>query len=177
MNALLRRVHELMGQGHDISEHLGLLRGLAMDNDVSKIVEIGFRDGVSATALASSGKSLTCYDIEPCVKGVAKLRAIAPNFWFVRDDSLKVTIPKCELLHIDSLHTYTHLLAELRAHADRSSKWIALHDTATFANKGKDGSTPGLLDAVALFLKENLATWTIHLHLSNNNGLTLLRRK
>lgn len=176
MNALLRRVHELMAAGLDISEHLGLLRGLAMDPDVKSIVEIGFRTGVSSTALASAGKPLTSYDIEPCSKGVSKLRALATNFSFVQGDSLKITIPKCELLHIDSLHTYSHLIAELRRHASRSSKWIALHDTTAFAHVGKDGSKPGLMDAISNFLGTDGSVWTIHLHLPNNNGLTLLRR-
>lgn len=177
MNALLRRVHELMAAGLDISEHLGLLRGLAMDPEVKSIVEIGFRTGVSASALASAGKPLTCYDIEPCAKGVAKLRALAKNFSLIQGDSLAVTIPKCELLHIDSLHTYKQLIAELRSHAKRSSKWIALHDTTTFASKGKDGTMPGLADAISNFLGTDGTEWTLHLNLTNNNGLTLLRRK
>lgn len=174
---LLGRFRRLCGESHDISEHLGLLRGLAMDPEVGLIVEIGFRTGVSATALATAGKALHCYDIEPCTKAVQKLRALAPTFRFTCADSLKVEIPECELLHIDSLHTYKHLRAELSRHARFCHKWIALHDTATFANKGKDGSKPGLMTAVREFLEQEGREWTALLHLTNNNGMTILQRR
>lgn len=174
--ALMERFRRLCGEKHDISEHLGILRGLACDPDVRTIVEIGFRTGISATALASAGKVLVCYDIEPCTAAVRKLRAIAPKFRFEQMDSLKARIPACDLLHIDSLHTYKHLRQELSIHGDDSRKWIALHDTDTFAYKGKDGTTPGLMAAVGEFLDARRQTWKLHLQLTNNNGLTLLRR-
>lgn len=170
-------LNDLMGSALDISEHLGLLRGLAMDPEVRQIVEIGFRDGVSATALASAGKPLTCYDVEKCTKGVQKLRRLAENFSFVHGNSLEVKIPKCELLHIDSLHTYDHLREELRALAPSCSKWIALHDTQTFGRVSKGGTQAGLMDAIENFLVAEGSAWSIHLHLRNNNGMTLLRKK
>lgn len=174
---LMARFQRLSGETHDISEHLGLLRGLACDPEVHLIVEIGFRTGVSATALASADKPLHCYDIEPCSVARGKLAALAPKFRFHHEDSLKASIPECELLHIDSLHTYQHLREELRRHARSCRKWIALHDTATFANKGKDGSRPGLMTAVREFLEEEGREWMALLHLTNNNGLTVLQRR
>ena len=170
------RFRRLCGEAHDISEHLGLLRGLAMDPSVQTIVEIGFRTGVSATALATAGKPLHCYDIEPCTSGVNKLKKLAPNFNFTRGDSHRFTIPKCDLLHIDSLHTYRHLRQELRLHHAACSKWLVLHDTATFGLKGKDGSQAGLLAAIREFLADEGKAWSAHLRLLNNNGLTLLQR-
>ena len=175
--ALQQRFRRLCGENHDISEHLGLLRGLACDPEVGMIVEIGFRTGVSATALATAGKPLHCYDIEPCTDGVRKLKLLAPKFLFLQGDSLKVDIPECELLHIDSLHTYKHLSAELSRHAFRCRKWLVLHDTKTFGVKGKDGSEPGLLMALTEFIKRTGAEWSIILHLTNNNGLTILQRR
>lgn len=172
---IMERFRRLSGEQHDISEHLGLLRGLACNPSVRSIVEIGFRTGVSATALASAGKPLLAIDIEPCTQDVRKLRALARGFTFQQGDSLKVEIPKCDLLHIDSLHTYKQLLAELERHAGRVGQWIVMHDTETFGNKGKDGSTPGLLAAITEFLEWH-PEWKLHLHLTNNNGLTLLRR-
>jgi hypothetical protein len=173
----MARFQRLCGEEHDISEHLGLLRGLACDPEVGMIVEIGFRTGVSATALATADKPLHCYDIEPCAVARGKLAALAPRFRFHQGDSLKVEIPVCELLHIDSLHTYKHLREELRIHARFCRKWIALHDTETFGKIGKDGTKPGLVAAIDQFLSENEGEWTRHLHLTNNNGMTLLRRR
>jgi hypothetical protein len=173
---LMERFRRLCGEEHDISEHLGLLRGLAMDDGVHTIVEIGFRTGVSATALATANKPLTCYDIESCKEGVRKLSALAPKFRFWQRNSLEITIEPCEMLHIDSLHTYKHLSAELHRHAPACRKWIALHDTMTFGETGKDGSKPGLRVAINEFIEEAHERWAIHLHLNNNNGMTVLRR-
>lgn len=175
MKSLRQRFQALCGAGLDISEHLGLLHGLTTDPDVKTILEIGFRDGVSATALALAGKPLVCMDIEPCLVGRNKLLAIAGNFGFVQGNSLTAPAAPCDLLHIDSLHTHDQLIAELRRYAPNCSKWIALHDTETFGNHGKDGSTPGLSAAIDMFLKES-PEWRIHLHLRNNNGLSLLKR-
>jgi hypothetical protein len=175
--ALMERFRRLCGESHDISEHLGLLRGLACDPEVGLIVEIGFRTGVSATALATADKPLHCYDIDSCEVGVRKLKLLAPKFRFHQGDSLKVEIPDCDLLHIDSLHTYTHLRAELSRHARFCRKWIVLHDTTTFASKGKDGTKPGLMTALREFLEQEGREWTALLHLTNNNGLTLLQRR
>lgn len=177
MSKAFERFRKLCGEGHDIVEHLGLLRGLAMDHDVKNIVEIGFRKGVSATALCTADKTVTSYDIERCQPHASELEKIAPKFLFVRGDSLKINLQPCELLHIDSLHTHDHLLAELRRHSPACLKWIALHDTETFGKVGKDKKSPGLMDAMMLFLKENVEQWDVQLHLRNCNGMTLLRRK
>lgn len=178
MSMLALELRRLMGSGLDISEHLGLLRGLAMAPDVQTVVEIGFRTGVSATALASAGKALHCIDVLPCLAEVGRLKKLGANFTFKCADSHKVEIPKCDLLHIDSLHTYAHLREELRLHAPRVTKWIALHDTTTFCDVGKDGTKPGLFAAIAEFLtqSEEGVKWRILLNLTNNNGLTVLQR-
>jgi len=177
MRNLYMRFLKMMSGQHDISEHLGLLKGLASDPEVRRVVEIGFRTGVSATALLAAGNLVTCYDIESCTASVKKLRAIASNFQFIKADSLKVTIPLCELLHIDGEHTYRQLSQELRRHSPRVSKWIAMHDTETFALKGKDDSTPGLHAAIHEFLRtEEGLKWKILLSLRNNNGMTVIER-
>lgn len=177
MSPLEQRFWKLCGEGHDISEHLGLLHGLASDHRVKSIIEIGFREGVSATALAWSGKPVFSMDINPCKPAVSRLMAIAPNFSFMQRDSLKMSATSCDLLHIDSLHTHQQLLAELRRHGPLCSLWIACHDTHTFGMKGKDGSKPGLLAAIDQFVEEENGRWEVALSLNNNNGMTLLRRR
>lgn len=167
----------LMGAGLDISEHLGLLRGLACDPHVKTIVEFGFRTGVSATALCTTGKPVTSYDIDRCALDVIKLSKMAPNFKFVQGSSLEVTIPECGLLFIDSLHTYKQLRQELSRHHSKAAKFIVMHDTEVFGHKGKDGSKPGLQEAIHDFLKGDGDGWIWDLHLINNNGLTVLRRR
>ena len=67
-----------------------------------------------------------------------------------------------------------HLMQELARHADSSRKFIALHDTATFGDKGKDG-TMGLKWGIGQFLKTN-KHWWVKLNLPHNNGLTVMER-
>lgn len=176
MTPLTEEFHRLMGQRLDISEHLGLLRGLASDPDVNTIVEIGFRTGVSATALATAGKPVTSYDIADCSQSAARLREIAPNFSFKREDSLSAMLPECDLLHIDSLHTYDQLKAELCCHHSQVTKWIALHDTTTFGKVSQDRTKPGLTQAIKEFLRREGIDWRVLLTLTNNNGFTVLQR-
>lgn len=176
MSALRERFLRLSGEPSDINEHLGLLRGLACDLRVRSIYEIGFRTGVSATALATAGKPLTCIDKDPCVQSIKKLRALTKLVHFVHGDSLTVPIMPHDLLHIDGMHTYKQVLAELRRYAPRCSTWIALHDTETFGEVGKDGTAPGLRAAISEFLAEN-QEWKLHLHLIHCNGMTVLSRR
>lgn len=176
MTALITELHRLMAQRLDISEHLGLLRGLACDPDVKRICEIGFRRGISATALASSGKPVSSYDVADCAAPAARLCQMSINFEFHRADSLKATLPECDLLHIDSLHTYKQLRAELCRHHQSVTKWIALHDTTTFGKMGQDKTKPGLRQAIDEFLAQEGSEWRILLMLTNNNGFTVLQR-
>lgn len=175
MKELRSRYLLLMSDQLDVSEHMGLLHGLACDPDVHTIVEIGFRKGVSATALALAGKTFYSYDIDDCRPAVAVMKSLAPNFQFMRANSLEVKIPACELLFIDGEHTYRQVLAELRLHSPSVGKWIALHDTETFGTIGRDRNAPGLKAAIDEFLKEN-NEWKLLLHLTHNNGLTVLER-
>lgn len=174
---VMREFRAYSGGSNDICEHLGLLRGLASDPEVKLIVEFGFRKGVSTTALCSTDKPVHSYDIADCRPHSVSLCRAAPKFRFIRADSLQVEIPECELLFIDSLHTYKHLREELRRHAPRCMKWIALHDTQTFGSIGKDGSKPGLMKAILEFLEQEGREWTLLLHLTNNNGMTILQRR
>lgn len=175
MSALQDRFRALMGTDLDINEHLGLLKGLASDDRVNTVIEFGFRTGVSATALCASGKQVISYDVERCHPHVGVLRGMAPEFEFRRLSSLARPIPRCGLLHIDSVHTYMQLKSELMTQSVKVGLWIAIHDTVTFGQKGQDGSLPGLQAAMNDFLKQS-DQWKVRLHLQNNNGFTLLER-
>ena len=168
-----------MAASSDIQEHLGLLRGLAMQCE--QVVELGFRTGVSTSAFLSSGVKVRSYDIEayPCKPFVRKLAAEYPDtFEFKVGDSRKVEIPECEMLFVDTDHTYATTFAELCLHEMMVSQWIVLHDTVSFGRKDrKPGKGDGVLTAVEHFLLEPGRYWQMLLHLPNNNGLTILQRK
>ena len=180
---------EHLNRHSDIREHLGLLHGLAASDYVDQVVELGFRTGVSAAAFLAAGVKLHSVDIIACKSHVQHLAKVYPDtFVFKCADSRECDIPECDLLFIDTDHTYATTLAELERHEDRVSKWIVLHDTVSFGRKDRPpGKGAGVLTAIAHFLTPPHAgisfavmpgdNWRLLLHLPNNNGLTILERR
>lgn len=168
----------------DIQEHLGLLHGLAMEGN-KKVVEFGFRTGISTSAFLAAGAHVTSYDIDKasCRPYVKALAAEYPDtFAFYEGDSREVDIPDCDLLFIDSDHTYATTLIELRRHWMKVRGYIVLHDTTTFGHKDREpGKGPGIYTAIRDWETE-MESETHHppfrrfLTLRNNNGLTVLEK-
>ena len=159
----------------DIQEHLGLLHGLAQH--CGNVVELGFRQGISTSAFLAAGVPVHSYDIDKgCRVWVKKLAAEYPKtFVFKCEDSRKAEIPECDLLFIDTDHTYATTKIELERH-HRKALQIILHDTCTYAWKDRPpGKGKGIMTAVHEFCDEDI--WEVQLHLNNCNGLTILERR
>lgn len=182
--------------GSDINEHLPTLYNLA--TEVKKITEFGTRDGESTTAflaaIINTDKTLICYDLYRSTN--VEIFEQFPNYKFYNSDTLQITIDKTELLFIDTLHTYFQLFNELNLHSQQVSKYIALHDTTTYGVQDEPFYTPahsvkmsdkaytttqrtGLKSAVDDFLNltKDGKNWSIFQEYTNNNGLTILKRK
>lgn len=158
----------------DISEHLGTLRWLA--GECSHVTEFGTHIGHSTTAfLAARPGVLVCYDLtrQPAVDVLARASE-GTFFQFWEADVLKVEIAPTDLLFIDTTHDYEQLEAELRLHAGKARKYIVLHDTTTFGEKGETEGRRGLWPAVEAFLAEG--AFRLKDRWENNNGLTVLER-
>lgn len=170
---------EHLGRSSDIQEHLGLLRGLAMKCNI--VVELGFRTGVSTSAFLSADAHVTSFDIDKrvCRPFVQRLAKDYPNtFTFKEGDSRKVEIPECDLLFIDTDHTEATTLQELCLHEMHVETWIVLHDTESFGHKDRPpGKGNGVMSAIDTFLEMPGDNWMQWLHLPNNNGLTILKRR
>lgn len=169
--------HQHLARHSDIREHLGLLRGLALECEV--VVEFGFRTGVSTSAfLAAERPKVVSYDISPAGREQQELkRHYKDRFEFRLGDSRKVRIPETCLLFVDSDHTEETTYTELSRHHGRVRKWIVLHDVATFGRVDRHpGKGKGVLTAVEAFLEKCCHLWRIQLHIKNNNGLLLLER-
>jgi hypothetical protein len=107
---------------------------------------------------------------------------------FKQISSLEFSFNSVDLLFIDTLHTYTQLSRELRLHDSKVKKYIILHDTALFAEKGQDAKdedgnylcpeweTKGLGHALEEFLENPYTGWVIENHIEQCNGLTILKR-
>lgn len=161
----------------DINEHVDTLYNLALDKHT--VVEMGTRSGVSTIGLLSAQpKKLICIDNAhfPHVKEELLKVKGDTDLEFIDADTLEVEIPECDVLFIDTLHTYEQLTKELARHAGQVKKCIAFHDTVTFGRTGEHGGEKGLMHAVEDFLA-NTKGWEIHSHHTNNNGLLIIWRR
>lgn len=90
-------------------------------------------------------------------------------------DSLKIQIQPTELLILDTYHSYTRLKQELLKHAGNVTRYLMIVNSYAFAVRGEDGASPGIMDAVAEFLKDH-KRWSIVHNETKNNGLLVLQR-
>lgn len=159
----------------DINEHMETLKSYATGLDT--VVEMGVRSVVSTWAfLAGRPKRLISIDKNhpkdftdwfpkeglnslELAESAAKEAGI--DFNFVLGDSLKVDIPECDLLFLDTDHSYKQVKAELDRHAAKVKKYIIFHDTET---------SPEINVAIG-----ELKGWRICERFANNNGLTVIK--
>lgn len=171
-------LHHLLDQaratGLDIHEHIPHLLAMAASSD--QIVELGVNLGTSTLAFLAGGRGkVDSWDIER-THMVEQIERAAEGRWtFHHEDSRSESVPRCDLLFIDSLHTSAQLYSELKAHHHKVSNAIVMHDTQEYGQRGEDGG-PGLRSALIDFLLEHPDQWRIENHFKNNNGLTVLRR-
>lgn len=174
-----------------ISPHLHHLRDLA--NGLDHAVEFGVKRGASSCALLLGAKQVTSYDIAATKEALA-LKAIAGDRWDYRiEDSRLADVPECDLLFIDSLHTFYQVQTELAAHGNKARKFLVFHDVTTFGEVGAVGETGrqswtyaagrgsvpdehrGIRPAIDFFQIAN-PHWRIYSRYVESHGLLVLRR-
>lgn len=128
-------------QDSDISLHLPYLHDSAQGGTV---IELGVRTGNSTTAFLASGAEVWSVDI-------AELQV--PGDWHQNprwhpllgddlDQQVLDALPaQADVVFIDTMHTFDHTLAELRAYVPRARRLVLLHDTQWLPN-GSDAGTP-----------------------------------
>jgi len=111
------------------------------------------------------------------------------DYQFILADTTKLDpVEKTDLLFIDTFHHRDCLRLELERHGNQATKFIILHDTETFGQRGQadtsgifvdfpctDEEGTGLWYAINPWLQLN-PHWKISQHYTNNNGLTILER-
>lgn len=168
----------------DINEHLPVLRKYAEQCD--HVTELGVRYGNSTVAfMAARPKKFIAYDLQYNDKmDYLKLIAEESNLGF----ELKIENPlnledgrseleETDLLFIDTNHHATQLREELRLHSPKAKKYIIMHDTTIFYDRGAgdDHMDDGMKLAIEPFL-ENSKEWVMRERFMNNNGLMVLER-
>ena len=156
----------------DINEHLHMLHALALDCE--HVTEMGVRHGMSTIAFMAAGKKLVSYDLEKDEK-LDQLFKVYPLGDYIEANVLETEIAETDLLFIDTWHHYEQLKQELKLHAGKVRKYIAMHDTHTFGVTGENMPI-GLIPAMLEFLMAN-PEWSVMYHSYKNNGLTVLKKK
>ncbi len=124
---------------HSTACHLPRLRQYATGCDLA--IEFGTRHGASASALLLGARRVISYDLEDSAHLPALARAAGARWTFRQQDTREAPVTPCELLFLDSRHTYAHLAAELARHAKAVTRWLIFHDTMTFGSIGAAGES------------------------------------
>jgi hypothetical protein len=165
----------------DINEHLPILKKLA--DECKHVTEMGTRTGVSTRAFLNSDVTLRAYDLfldQKMIELFVLAAEQGKDVQYIEANVLEVDIEETDMLFIDTWHCYDQLIQELNLHASKVKKYLAFHDTQTYAATseeflGRRGSN-GLLPAIIHYLIANPGTWQFKIHRTNNNGLTVLER-
>lgn len=156
----------------DIYKHVPVLHNLA--KECNSVVELGVRTGVSTRAFLPLDVKLRSYDIEYDAR-VGELfdvaKALGKDMQYIMGDSLQIEIEPTDLMFVDTVHSYEQVSGELKRHASKVRKYIAFHDTFVYGLGSEN-----ILSAVLEFMMEN-PEWVLHHYDTENNGLTVLRRK
>ena len=162
---------QLHGIETDINEHFPTLKKYALLSD--RIVELGVRGIVSTWALlAGHPKEMISVDIVSPTEHGGDIRATTEiakdggtDWRFYKGSSLDIELARCDLLFIDTIHSYEQLSQELKLHSPHTTKYIIMHDT----------NVEEMQRAINEFLLGN-EDWMIKERFLNNNGLVVLQR-
>ena len=181
MYNITENYNRLCEQVSDINQHLPTLMKYA--SECEHITEMGVRGIVSTFALLmGEPKRMISYDINWAqgIEGIIKeANESGIDFDFRIANTTDLTIVETDLLFIDTLHNYNQLKRELELHSDKARKYLIFHDTTSFEWIGE--SYNGKLDekgiwyAIEELIEEG--KWEIKERYTNNNGLTILKRK
>lgn len=155
----------------DLQDHCETLKNLVEKSDT--VVEFGVRWGKSTICfLTGRPKKMFSYDLQemPTIKEIKRISET--DFEFKKANSLEIEIEPCDILFIDTYHSYDQLIQELKRHHNKVKKYIVMHDTVAFARKGHREGERGLMDAIEEFVKNY--DWKIKQHYTSSNGLTIL---
>jgi hypothetical protein len=139
MEKIIQKYEELSDRPSDINEHLHTLKKYT--EECNTVVEMGVRSIVSTWAfLAGNPKKLISLDLYNPTKFGGNLQEVYDavketniDFSFVEDSSLNYELKNCDLLFIDTWHSYLQLKMELNRHHKKVNKYIILHDTVSYS--------------------------------------------
>lgn len=170
--------HQRLDEGNDMSDCMPTLLEYAHRPSVMRVTEFGTRRGNSTAAfLHAAVVRLDCYDLDfgnldrALYEKIAEEKGITLRFF--QEHTERAKIAPCDLLLVDSYHSYGQVSQELLC-ADRVARYIAFHDTVKFGQRGEQGER-GILDAISEFLSKH-PEWLPEANIEGRYGMIILRR-
>ena len=167
----------MQGETSDISHHLSTLALLIIEFKLRKIVELGTREGDSTLTFLEAARKVEgtvfSVDVDACIEAKRRIReaGLQDGWTFVQANDLELDLTRVpqpvDLLFIDTVHSYTHTVAELKRYAPlvKIDGWIVLHDYISFPEVGQ---------AVHEFIEASVAKPSFYPYV-HQNGLAILR--
>ncbi len=146
-------LHIIARSGTDISRHMETLFNYARKS--RSVLELGSRQSLSTVALACGladqdcpNRRLDVVDLDPIdsafvpiVEAVCRFNEVECNLHPKTNDlAFPVQERSWDMVFIDSLHCYGQLRRELHRYAPHVRKYIALHDTVSWGERGEGPS-------------------------------------
>lgn len=159
----------------DLNEHMHAFRLLAQQA-AGTVVEITARRESTIGFLAGRPQVMIAFTSEADTHVMKAGSLVADTTKFTPrkyvHPHIIADLPENDLLFIDTKHTAEHLTEELNTYAPRCRRFIVLHDTETFGERGENGSL-GLRFAIADFCDAH-PQWAVIDHTKDQHGLTVL---
>lgn len=159
--------------GRDLNEHIPLLKEYA--EKCEHITEFSERRDSFIGLITGNPKKLISHNTEYDNLSETAVK-LSPSVELLRDQNINtkeiLDIEETDLLFLDLEHTFEAVYRELHQYHSKVRKYIIVHDTDIFGNKGQDNG-PGILKAIAQFCREN-PQWRVHHHTKQQFGLTIL---
>lgn len=169
----------------DLNEHADKLRDIATGAGV--VVELTKRRESTAFLLAGRPRVLISWQAEPdtlidALHHVVKATNPLPleSFTTHQGDTIgDAYVPPCDVLFVDSIHSASRILAELRKHGDKVGRLLVVRGTAAFGDTAEGGAEPGLYFGLAEWFDEqanraeNPRRWVRIYRADNQYGLSV----
>lgn len=166
---------ELRPIARDLNEHMDVFRALTQQAK-GIVVEFTGRRESTVAFLAGRPERVISFSTETdthCFKAanlVADTTRFDPRPYAM--GNILTDLPDNDLCFIDTFHRYGQLLTELNQYAPHCRRFIVLHDTEIYGERGDDGGL-GLRLAISEFCGNN-PQWAVIDHTKEQYGLTVL---
>lgn len=153
---------------------------ILVHNELTKLIkgcdsytEFGINQGATlAAVILENPEVVRAYDIK--LNRYNKAKDMFENYTvdnnidykIFQDNTLKCNINTTDLLYIDTVHIYSHLVQELKRHGHMVRKYIVFHDTA---------AQEELKKAVEEYIERN-SEWSIIIDCKINVGFMTIKR-